>query len=117
MGCDFLGGFDKTAAITNAFNIQDNGFRRFIFPQIFQGVNDVDIRLIADADGLAEPDPSFPEIGQRLGHIGAALEASPRVPGFPVRWATVRLSEICEFKHPHAIGDPGSVCRTGRQFL
>ena len=73
MGRDFLGGFDKTAAITDAFNIQDNGLRMLVLPQIFQGVNDVDIRLIADADGLAEPDPSFPEIGQRLGHIGAAL--------------------------------------------
>ena len=65
--------FYKARYVPDAFDIQGNSFRLFIFTQVFQGIGDIDIGAVAHADRFAEPYPSLAQIRDCLGYVCSAL--------------------------------------------
>lgn len=81
MGRNPAGALDKAAGILDPFYVERDGPGILVLPQVLQGVDDIDIGFVADADGLAQADAPLAQIRQGLGDIGSALGGDPQLPG------------------------------------
>ncbi len=102
-GRDFPGDFDEAPAVADALDVENDGLGVLIFAQVFQGVDDVDVRLVADADGLAEADAPIPQVGQRLGYVGPALGCHPQNARLAVQLGHRQVQGSLRIQHAHAV--------------
>ena len=77
---DAPGRFQKPFRTANAFDVKPDGAGLFIRSQVFETVDQIDVGLVADADGLADADAPIPHPAQHLGRVGAALGGDAQMP-------------------------------------